>query len=126
MIEIQDRYTGVVIDSASTESMKAAVVQLVKRGADLTGAKLGGARLNWQSHALLSHVLGVAAGESEGRRMVAGLIAISTDWCWDRLLLIEHPEKAWALRTLAASIVDGDGHPDVLDAYRHAEMGGAA
>jgi hypothetical protein len=86
-------------------------------GANLFGADLSGAKINWQSHTLLSEILKRAAGDSLERRMVAGLIAISTDWCWDQLLQIDHAEKEWALRTLAACVVEGDSHPAVLDGY---------
>ena len=89
-------------------------------GADLSGADLSGARLAWGSHALLSHVLKVAAGDDLPRRMVAGLVAVSTDWCWDRLLglPVDPDTRAWALDTLAACIVEGDDSPDALRQWR--------
>ena len=90
-------------------------------GANLCGADLCGAKLNWQSHALLSHLLKREAGNDLDRRSAAGIIAVSTDWCWDHFLSMDHPAKEWALETLAGYIVDGDRHPTALDVYRKAE-----
>ena len=76
-------------------------------GADLGGADLGGAdgrsrvRMNWSSHALIADILLRAAGSNVARRSLAGLILISTDWCWTKWLKLKHPERGWALRTLA-------------------------
>jgi len=90
------------------------------RGADLRGADLRGANLNWQSHSLLAEILRLAAGDSTDRRMIAGLIAVSTDWCWDKFMAIEHPEKAWAISELAKWVRDGDWAPHVICAARAA------
>ena len=90
-------------------------------GANLCGADLCGAKLNWQSHALLSHLLKREAGNDLDRRSAAGIIAVSTDWCWDHFLSMDHPAKEWALETLAGYIVDGDRHHTALDEYRKAE-----
>ena len=73
------------------------------RGADLRGANLRMANLrgaDWQSHDLISKLLFDAAGQSVERRMIAGLILISRDWCWDKFLRIDHPEKEWAFSVL--------------------------
>lgn len=91
-------------------------VRAYLRGADLRGAYLQGATINWQSHTLLSEILRREAGTDVPRRMLAGLIAISLDWCWDKFLVIEHPERAWAIAELATWVKEGDGAPDVLRA----------
>jgi hypothetical protein len=64
---------------------------------------------------MIAELLCRAAGEDLERRMVAGLVAISEDWCWDRFLLLrQHPQFGWAIDTLAAHVVEGDGAPEVL------------
>ncbi len=83
-------------------------------GANLRGANLSGARLNWQSHALLAEILCQNAGKNVPRRKIAGLIAISIDWCWDHFLQIDDTERDWALNVLAAYVQPDDGAPDVL------------
>lgn len=57
--------------------------------------------MNWASHDLLSYILRCAAGPSVERRMIAGLILVSRDWCLKEFLAIDHPERTWALRELA-------------------------
>ena len=84
------------------------------RGADLEGANLEGANLNWQSHWLLGTILFGAAQQSTARRKVAGLVALSVDWCWNRFLLLDDPESEWALGVLAEHLVEGDGAPPAL------------
>ena len=84
------------------------------RGADLGHANLRDAKLNWQSHALLSEILLRAAGDSVERRMLAGLVAVSTDWCWGQWLSLEHPERVWAITELARWVRPDDGAPDVI------------
>ncbi len=104
------------------------------RGANLCGANLGGAnlggaggqprcKLNWQAHALLSAVLLRSAGDDPTdrvcveRREFAGLIAVSTDWCWVTWIGMRsmHPiVTAWALDVLAMWVQDGDGAPEVV------------
>jgi len=54
------------------------------------------------------------AGDSISRRKIAGMIALSTDWCWDEFLAIEDDEKSWVLSILARYVVDGDDAPKVL------------
>jgi hypothetical protein len=46
--------------------------------------------------------------------MIAGLIRISTDWCWDKLMEIRHKEKKWALDELKKWVKDGDDAPEFL------------
>jgi hypothetical protein len=46
--------------------------------------------------------------------MVAGLILVSRDWCWDQFLAIEHEQREWAIATLAEYVTEDDGAPQVL------------
>jgi hypothetical protein len=102
------------------------------RGSDLRSAYLGyaklgyadlrGAKLNWQSHALLAEILRRAAAGDVEKRMIAGLVAVSIDWCWEKFLCIEHEQKAWALATLAKWVQDGDGAPEALRVLKSAEV----
>lgn len=87
--------------------------------ADIRSATLKGARLNWNSHDLLSEILFRDAEKDAPKRMVAGLIAVSTDWCWNRFLDMQVPPacRKWALETLASYVVENDDHPAVLDKY---------
>ena len=147
MIQIKHRFTDAVLYECACETIKDAVQKAAKekanlyaaslrgadlRGADLGGANLGGANLgganlrgadlrgakiNWQSHALLDEILKRGAGDDIQKCMVAGLIAMSMDWCWDKFLSIEIDHREWALKTLAAYIVDCDDHPNILDKY---------
>ena len=82
--------------------------------ADLRDANLSGARLNWQSHTLLGHILRVSAGPDIEKRKIAGFVLVSTDLCWKDSLAIKDPLKNWALETLAAYVKDGDNAPAVL------------
>ncbi len=85
------------------------------RGANLRGANLRGAnlwdadlrdadhkkiKLNWQSHDLLAELLRQSAGDNSQRRMVAGLILVSRDWCWNKFMALDIPEKQWAIDVL--------------------------
>lgn len=80
------------------------------QGADLCGADLGGANLhgadldkihmNWQSHDLIAEHLLRWADTDYQKRMIAGLVLVSHDWCWDhfKMLLssdIPHAKEAW-------------------------------
>ena len=47
-------------------------------GADLSNTNLEGAILNWQSHPLIAVIL-----LQHNERRLAGLVLVSTDWCWD-------------------------------------------
>ena len=92
------------------------------RGADLSGAYLRGAKINWQSHHLISQILYRSAQNEEDstlqleKRKVAGLIAISTDWCWNKFLSIEEPLRDWALETLAPYAQDDASAPNAVKA----------
>ena len=79
-------------------------------GAYLGGAYLEGAKINWQSHWLLSEILFRAAGKNIQRRMIAGLIRISTDWCWEKFLTIDIDVelRLWALKALEPYAADSE------------------
>jgi len=87
-------------------------------GANLIGAHLAGIVVAWQSHALLADILRRAAGDNVPRRMLAGLIAISTDWCWGEFLNldIDPALREWAIAELRQWVRDSDAAPDALRA----------
>lgn len=93
------------------------------RGANLQGAYLRGAYLrgvvvNWGSHALIGEILRRWAGNSIEERKFAGLVLISTDWCWKKFLAMkDDPCLEKALTGLAKWVQPGDNHPVVLDKY---------
>jgi hypothetical protein len=97
--------------------------------AELDHALFAGARINWQSHDLISALLNHEAGNSIGKRKVAGLILVSRDWCWDSWSELGRRQPrhfAWALGVLARYVhpEDEDEVPTALwDAYlkRYAE-----
>lgn len=122
-IEIKHRDSAAVLYADDGDSLLAVLEKAVRgnaylRGANLDGANLLGANLNWQSHQLISEILFRSAGDNIQRRMLAGLVRISTDWCWKKFLELDAPERDWALQTLAACIAKGDDHPPQLDEYR--------
>jgi hypothetical protein len=83
-------------------------------GAVLRDAVLRGAEINWQSHHLLSEILMRAAGDDIEKNMVAGLVRLRTDWCWEKWVKIEHSQRDWALAELAKWVKDGDGAPAIM------------
>ncbi len=95
-------------------------------GAYLRGADLRDANLNWNSHWLLGEILRRAAAENIERRCLAGGIAINTDWCWNKMLSIDHPQKAWALSVLLPLLQEGDNAPSVLVAMKGENAGKGA
>ena len=70
-------------------------------GANLTGANLAGAKINWKSHHLLSEILWRAAQGSTAREQLAAWIGRKTEWCWNKWLAVEHPERQWAMAELS-------------------------
>jgi hypothetical protein len=85
------------------------------RSADLGSADLGSARINWQSHALISRILLVAAGEDVEKRKIAGLILVSTDWCWEGWIGLRRTELfSWAIDEMAAYVQPDDNAPGIL------------
>jgi hypothetical protein len=126
---IKSRFDGRTLYECEAESMLEALQTAVKAKADLrvadlrvadlsgaylSGAYLSGARINWNSHALVGEILRRAAGDDVEKRCIAGGITISTDWCWQKMLSIEHGQKQWAIDTLIPWLQDGDNAPDVL------------
>ena len=108
------------------------------RGADLSGADLGGAFLSgaflhgadltgavvsWQSHDMIAEILRRAAADNPARRMLAGLILISRDWCWDEFLAldIDSELRRWALDELRQWVRPGDNAPEILKAIPPAD-----
>lgn len=106
-------------------------------GADLSGANLSGAdlykanlsrvnlykaKISWQSHSIIAALLKQHARKDADHRATAGLILVSTDWCWEAYeALAESSERwaaewAWALETLAPYVKEGDNAPAVLQA----------
>jgi hypothetical protein len=90
-------------------------------GASLYGASFNGAKINWQSHALIAEILRRAAGDDVDKRCLVGGILISTDWCWDKMLAIDHPQKQWAIETLLPWIQEGDDAPPELVRFKTAD-----
>ena len=86
------------------------------RGADLRGAYLTGAKINWQSHALISEILRREAGKDLDKRKFAGLICVSTDWCWDKFIPALKSDLlfSWAMDFLRSRVIDGDCAPQCL------------
>lgn len=76
--------------------------------ADLRNADLRGAKINLQSHDLIAEILFRAAGNDVPRRMVAGLVLVSKDWCWYQFLHIESDQREWALSVLREHVDCGD------------------
>ena len=85
-------------------------------GADLRGADLRDAEMNWMDHYLISELLFRAAKDDIGKRKLAGLVRISTEWCWDKFLGMDEPLRDWALAELRKAVRDGDCAPEVLKA----------
>jgi uncharacterized protein YjbI with pentapeptide repeats len=91
------------------------------RGADLRGANLEDCQMNWQSHDLIAQRLLQAAGDDAYKRLAAGYILISRDWCWTTLM-DNVPEQVkdllpWALSEMATWVKEGDGAPNILKRY---------
>ena len=88
------------------------------RGAFLRGADLSGAVVSWQSHDMIAEILRRAAADNPARRMLAGLILISRDWCWDKFLAldIDSELRRWALDELRQWVRPGDHAPEILKA----------
>jgi hypothetical protein len=85
-------------------------------GAVLSGANLRGAAVSWQSHDLVAELLRRAAGDDVPRRMLAGLVLVSRDWCWNTFLAldIDPALRDWALTELRRWVTDGDNAPEAL------------
>ena len=86
------------------------------RRADLRRAELRRAVVNWNSHDLLAEILRRAAGDNVPRRMLAGLILVSRDWCWKTFLAaeIDPALRQWALDEFRLWVKEGDNAPEIL------------
>ena len=73
------------------------------RDANLRGAYLRGAKFSPGSHDVISELLRQAATTVQ-RRMIAGLVIVSRDWCWkefaEQLAIDYTGEWEWALAAL--------------------------
>lgn len=86
--------------------------------ADLRGADLRDAKINWNSHDLLAEIALRAAGDDLRQRMVAGLILISRDWCWNEFVaVLDDNAKNWLGSVFASYVKDGDDAPDIVRQY---------
>lgn len=74
-------------------------------------------KINWNSHEMLADILYQRA-HTTAQKMVAGFILINQTDCWKEFLRHRHPERRWALTTLAKYIQPDDNHPKILDKYR--------
>ena len=132
-VTITNRWNGEPIATCEdTDDLREAVIRLTRRGVRLQGANLRYADLrsanlrsadladiksiNWSSHDLLAEILLRAAGQDIGKRMVAGLILVSRDWCWEEFSKIEHPQRDWAIAELAKWVRKGDDVPTLIAA----------
>jgi uncharacterized protein YjbI with pentapeptide repeats len=75
-------------------------------GAIIDGTSIDGAKLSLVSHDLVAEILRRAAGDDVEKRMIAGLVLLSRDWCWSRFEKIEHPQRQWAIDTLVKYLRD--------------------
>lgn len=91
---------GAVLYECETETLKAALIEADKSGADLGGADLRGAKGFWQSHDVIAEILFRAAQDDAEKRSVAGLILVSRDWCWKEFLALNDPLTSWAISVL--------------------------
>jgi hypothetical protein len=97
----------------------------VLRYAVLRGAVLRYATMNWQAHELIAERLRQAAGDDPLKRMAAGYILVSRDWCWKELMS-NAPDIAlkdgtklmeWTFNTMASWVRYGDDAPYQLIEY---------
>ena len=127
IIQIKHRDTGTVLYEGDHDTLRSAICEAVRNradlyGANLSGADLGGARISWSSHALLSEILWRAAGDVESRLMLAAYVGRRVEWCWSQWEVWTHPDREWALAELAKWIHpdDGDGVPKIV--REHAQV----
>jgi hypothetical protein len=81
--------------------------------------------MNWQAHDLIAERLRQEAGDNSLKRIAAGYILVSRDWCW-KDLMSNAPDIAledgtplieWTLTTLASWVRYDDGAPIALMDY---------
>jgi len=70
--------------------------------ANLENACFQGARVPWRSHDAVAEILRQHAGKDPAKRMIAGLVIVSRDWCWrDFAKALTHDEIGkWVIDTL--------------------------
>lgn len=113
-ITIKSRQNNTNLYKSDLDTLRAALEAAVGEGADLRGANLYGAKINWQSHDVLAELLFRAADQDVEKRKVAGLILISRDWCWKRFLSINDPLREWIFETLAPYAANDDNAPSIF------------
>jgi hypothetical protein len=94
--------------------------------ANLRNANLTGVIVNWTSHDLIAEILRQHAGDVVSRRMVAGLVSISYDWCWDQFIAlrsINEDDYRWAFDVLASYVKLDDDTPEILRRLARKEKG---
>jgi len=84
------------------------------RGVYLEEAYLQGAHVLWSSHDMIAEILRRAAGDHEGRLMLAGYVLMRPDWCWEEWAAWQHPERDWAIAELRKWIREGDDAPAII------------
>ena len=135
MMDIKN-VNGIVLYRSECNNLRDSVIEAVKARADLSGADLSGADLSgadpyradlyeadlsgitvlWTSHDLIAEILKRAAQQDIARRMIAGLVLLSRDWCWHEFLAadIRTDLREWALTELRKWVKAGDGAPEFL------------
>lgn len=85
--------------------------------ADLINADLRSTKINWNSHSLIAEILRQKAENDYKRRMIAGLILVSTDWCWKDFLAlpISKKDKAWVFSVLKEYVTNDNPAPIKLE-----------
>ena len=145
MMDIKN-VNGIVLYRSECNNLRDSVIEAVKARADLSGADLSGADLSgadlyeanlyeanlyeanlygadlfritvsWTSHDLVAEILKRAAHQDVPRRMIAGLVLVSRDWCWNEFLAADIPAnlRKWALTELRKWVKAEDDAPECL------------
>ena len=119
-MKITSRYGVAVLWEGECENIREELIVAVKSGANLYGANLYGANLYganlsranlsdvtvppMDSHVFWSELLLRAAGDDLHRRGIAGLVAVSTDWCWPRMIALIAGELSQDWQSWAGAI----------------------
>ena len=80
--------------------------------ANLRHADLRRADLRWSSHNLISEILRQSAGDSRPKREIAGLIAVSRDWCWRDFARQADNIRPYLLSWSAETLLETAGNPE--------------
>ena len=145
MMDIKN-VNGIVLYRSKCNNLRDSVIEAVKARADLSGADLSGADLfganlsganlyeanlyeadlseanlsritvSWTSHDLVAEILKRAAQQDVPRRMLAGLVLVSRDWCWQNFVEadIASDLRQWALTELRKWVKAEDCAPEFL------------